>query len=308
MDPSDFGRLFKMFLGIPGFKPEDRSHFPRNQEDENEDPYNRDPMQRRDMETRNFTVLTDPLEIHRFFEQQMDDMLRNFGFGFGRAEERGCIALEEPPLQDEPKDSLRDFMLKEPVGQPRIDSDIDDDKVDIRDLEKLFKRTDRIEDKNEGVSRKSAVGGMNEDPIIRQFSGSIFGGADRLFTEVFDRQDNDGCFSKSFGTSVFEKSVKLPGGGIETNKTVRNSDGSEVSTVIRKYGDQTHEKIIKRDKNGKETIEDKFINLDNSGSSIENFENKFGRSLPEQPSARQEMMGPPQDHLYGSLWNKFWGN
>ena len=107
------------------------------------------------------------------------------------------------------------------MGQPRIDCDIDDDKVDIRDLEKLFKRTEMIEDQNERVDRKSVVGGMNEDPLIRQFSGSIFGGADRLFTKILDSRDDNGCFSNSFGTSVIEKSVKLPSGGIETNKIVR---------------------------------------------------------------------------------------
>merc|ERR1719228_1362991 len=95
-----------------------------------------------------FSVFTDPLEIHRFFEQQMDEMLRNFGHdlggfgGFGREGGQRSIILE-PRKEEEGRHSARDFMLKD-EGQPRVDTEIDSNKVDMEELETLLRRKEKM--------------------------------------------------------------------------------------------------------------------------------------------------------------------
>ena len=69
--------------------------------------------------SRGFNVLTDPLEMNRFFDQQLDEMLKMFGhsFGFGPRGSQGgfgdnrMIPLEEPDNEDQ--GFARDFMLKD---------------------------------------------------------------------------------------------------------------------------------------------------------------------------------------------------
>ena len=87
----------------------------------------------------------------------------------------------------------------------------------------------------------------------------------------------------------------------------RNSDGTEVVTVTRQMGDQSHQQTTTTDREGNITTENMFTNMDASG--LTQFDNKMdGGGWELQPSPREEMMSPPADQLYGDLWNKFWGN
>ena len=94
----------------------------------------------------------------------------------------------------------------------------------------------------------------------------------------------------------------------------RNSDGTEVTTVTRQMGDQAHQQTTTRDKDGNTTTEHRLTNIEQGA--LEQFDNKCqgdtsgqqGGGWEVQPSPRQEMMGPPGDKLYNSLWDKFWGN
>lgn len=112
MDPSEFGKLFRLFLGLPSHR-----HPRHHDEDAGGDKEHDNPrdqvMPRDDRGDRNFTVLTDPLEIHRFFEQQMDDMLRSFGHGFGGLGRGGGAIRMEPEEEEGAVGSARDFMLKD---------------------------------------------------------------------------------------------------------------------------------------------------------------------------------------------------
>eukprot|EP00092_Neocalanus_flemingeri_P020599 GFUD01022318.1.p1 GENE.GFUD01022318.1~~GFUD01022318.1.p1 ORF type:complete len:305 (+),score=117.59 GFUD01022318.1:371-1285(+) len=304
MDAGDFGKFFRLFLGLPTHRPP-RSNSPYEPDDGEPFPPNEDPSREQGMrgegrDRRHFTVLTDPLEIHRFFEQQMDDMLRNFGQGFGgfggagRETGRGAITLE--PQEEEVSGSVRDFMLKD-EGQPRVDTDLDSKQVDMGELETL-------------MGRKENRSGEEE---CGRGVGDLFGG---LLGRggFFDGATGGNTFLGTFGTSVVERSVSTPGGGVETSKTVRNSDGTEVITVTRQMGDQVHQQTTTKSRDGSTTTEHRLTNGEEGG--LEIFDNRWrGQTREEeggrwqvQPSPREEMMGPPGDQLYNSLRDKFWGN
>jgi len=105
------------------------------------------------------------------------------------------------------------------VGQPRVDTDLDSNQVDMGELETLMRRKDtRREEEESGRSRRDLFGGLMGD-------GGLFGGAQGGGVSIFGGLggDNGGSntFMRSFGTSVVEKTVTLPGGGVETSRTVR---------------------------------------------------------------------------------------
>ena len=117
MDPGDIGKLFRLFIGLPSDRP------PLNKNNHH-DEHQGDAVDPRDQvisendrggRRGGFTVFTDPLEIHRFFEQQMDDMLRNFGQGFGGLGGGGAIMMDPRSREDDKSScgSVRDFMLKD---------------------------------------------------------------------------------------------------------------------------------------------------------------------------------------------------
>merc|ERR1712004_792512 len=79
-------------------QPENREHdhWPHNE---------RSPRDEADL----YKVFTNPLEMNRFFEEQMDEMLRNFGQGFFGGDLQPAL-----PHADDEKGSKRDLMLKDP--------------------------------------------------------------------------------------------------------------------------------------------------------------------------------------------------
>jgi len=310
MDPGELGKLFRLFLGLPTDRPplNRNNHHDENQEDAF---HPRDQVTGgEDRGRRGFTVFTDPLEIHRFFEQQMDDMLRSFGQGLGGLGGGGAIMMD--PREDDRSScgSVRDFMLKD-EGQPQVDKDMDSSQVDIGELEKLLGRKDNVKVEKEDVDkgRRDLFGGS-----MRIGDGGLFGGIQEapgggvgIFGGLGRNEGENNSFFRSFGTSVVEKSTRLPNGGVETSRTVRNSDGTEVVTLTRKIGDQVHQQTTTTDREGNTITENKFTNIDEGG--LTQFDNKIdGGGWQVQPSPRQEMMGPPTDQLYNTLWNKFWGN
>jgi len=310
MDPNEFGKLFRLFLGLPSYRHPRDGEYPYDRDERASFPLgDEDPRsEQEDRSRRNFSVLTDPLEIHRFFEQQMDDMLKNFG-GLGRERGgRGAISLE-PSEEEGGSHPARDFMLKD-EGQPRVDRDLDSEQVDMGELETLMrsKETRRGEEEYGRGSREQIGGLLGE--------GGLFGGLQGENNGFFGGSvGGQHSFIGTFGTSVVEQSISKPGGGQETSRIVRNSDGSEETTITRQMGDQVHKETTTREKDGSTTNDHRFINMEQSG--MEQFNHKWqqgeakeemGRVWEVQPSPRQEMMAPPADQLYNSLWDKFWGN
>merc|ERR1719186_2209563 len=103
-------------------------------------------------------------------------------------------------------------------------------------------------------------------------------------------------FLQTFSSSVVERSVSMPGGGVETSRTVRNSDGTEVTTVTRQMGDQVHQQTTTRDKDGNTTTEHRLTNIEQGA--LEQFDNKC------QGDTSGQLGGPaqPQTGDDGTSW------
>merc|ERR1719266_3243167 len=126
----------------------------------------------------------------------------------------------------------------------------------------------------------------------------------------FDRRESPsegpGSNFYSFGSSLSQRSVTGPDGRLETTRTVRNSDGSEVVTVTKQMGDKSYEIVTNRSKDGSVSTEEKLVNI------AENELDKFKEDLKDnkqqlRSQPRDDMMRrpPAHDELLPSLWKKF---
>ncbi|XP_071440869.1 HCLS1-associated protein X-1 [Hetaerina americana] len=146
-----------------------------------------------------FPVLSDPLEIHRYFEQQMEhmqQMLKNFSMFshssiFDESHPKSFGAIESP---DTGSQSLRDEYLKQSDGTTPIirkDADLD--------------------------SRVGAegLGGILDDPLPEQ----------RIVPTIPAPK------FRFFGESIITQTVRKPDGTVETRTTKKRSDGTEETVV-----------------------------------------------------------------------------
>ena len=143
MDPRDF---FRGVFGIPRNHP--RTLFPDQQDEEQEEQEEHNPQGFQG----SFHVYTNPLEMEKFFSQQFDEILKQFGFGAGG--HFGTPGMFSGPMQPDDKFPLsgeeetgaRDFMLKKdnhpgylrPETTPERRRDVEVDEFSPDDLEKLY--------------------------------------------------------------------------------------------------------------------------------------------------------------------------
>jgi len=312
MDPNDLLRnLFRGFFGFPrhqddwsrsnNFGINEGRNFRDDDEDTNSDPHSHG---NQETNSRGFTVYTDPLELHKYFDQQMDEMLQMFGqsFGFGGFGNRDGLSEGVgvfPPshgrmvpyedLTDEPAapdDHARDFMLREEPDQPRVDTEVDWDKLDREEIDRLMTR-------ESGDNERSF-----RNPVTDLFPSHRGAG---------HKTPGYGFSFQSFGSSVSERSVTRPNGGVETTKTVKSSDGSEEVTVTRRLGDRAHEQVTRRDKAGATLTEENLVNIQEAD--LESFNKSFDSGRHNSPrmqedDARDKMIRPPPR----GLWDTFFGN
>lgn len=192
-----------------------------------------------------FNVLTDPLEMHRFFEQQMNEMLRSFQQWnipdmFGHVD---MPALEYP--EEHKSKNLRDQVLKPSFTPAKT---WEEEKVDT-DLDAKV--------------RKSGIGSIiteGEAPYAQQVSPF-----------------NPGC--RSFTSkSIIRRSNRRPDGSVEQEEIVRDSSGNEKRTVTHTIGDQSHIVITESGPDGTKQV-DQLINIDED--KVKEFEERWNR--PKQP-------------------------
>ena len=301
MDPNDLLRnMFRGFFGFPKHQDDwSRSNnfgfnegrkFRDDDDDTDSDPHSHEIPE---SNPRGFTVYTDPLELHKYFDQQMDEMLQMFGqsFGFGGLGNRHgpshgrMLPYEDQTLEPAaPDDHARDFMLREEPGQPRVDTEVDWDKLDREEIDRLMTR-------ESGDSERSF-----RSPVMDLFPSHRGSG---------QKNPGSGFSFQSFGTSVSEQSVTRPNGGVETTRRVRSSDGSEEVTVTRRLGDQAHEQVTRRDKAGATVTEENLVNIQEAD--LESFNKSFdtGRhNIPrmQQDDARDKMIRPPPRGLLDTFF------
>ena len=211
MDPPDLRSLFRSFFGyssdrdIPMMRPPYQ-----DDHDDDEDSGYRDRSAHGDINPRGFSVFSDPLEMSRFFDQQMDEMLRMFGGNLGLGGGAPNMIPWEPESETRDHSSpghARDFMLKDD-GQPRVDSEVEWDKLDMDELDQLMtKKKTREDSPRDRMSVFDLFPGLGH-PHHHHHPGN------------FDSQP-PAVRSFGFGSSFSEKTTRNSNGGIETVKTQR---------------------------------------------------------------------------------------
>ena len=218
-----------------------------NQESDQDQPNGPNPPNQQ----RHFGVFSSPLEMESFFNQQLDEMLKQFGFGqFGSPGFFGSVNPTPGPEQGVPfvqeqdeGEGSRDFMLKKEWDHNR-DHDHRDKEINEptqEDWNRLF------------PGRQQQQRGMHHHP----------------------RQDPFSFFS---GSSFSSSTVTNPDGTIEQRKTIRNSDGSETAIVSKKHGDECHTVTTTTNPDGTQTIEES-----NACQELSQF-NMTIRQMPDAPS------------------------
>merc|ERR1712241_256192 len=277
MDPRDFRSVFRQMFGFPnhGGRSHDRGDIYQEEYDPRQERPDQHGVRSADPEqfSRGFSVYTDPFEMNIFFDQQLDEMLKMFGhsFGFGSSHGEGHHyggfghGDRMIPMEPEPEcpSNARDFMWRDDGQQPRVDTELDSDTVDMRELDELMRK--------------------RNNPII-------------------PRQERPSNILDLF--SMSQRTVTGPNGSLETTRTVRNSDGSEVVTVTKQLGDKSYEVVTNRDKDGTVTTEERLVNITENELDKFKMDLKENKELLSQP--RDAMMtSPVYDKLLPSLWKKF---
>lgn len=307
MDPRDFRSIFRQMFGFPNHGGQSREDIYQERDELDPRQERRFPDDGRSTETdgfnfhsRGFSVYTDPLEMNRFFDQQLDEMLRmfghSFGFGSGHGEAHsyggfGPGANRMIPMEPVEPDSdiqahARDFMLKDDGQQPRVDIEVDSDSVDMKELDQLMKSRDNPCDFHHHP-RQNNLWDLFPRPSL-------------------ERRDEGERLHSFGGGSISVTQRTVTGNGCqETTRTVKNGDGSEVVTVTKQVGDKSYETVTSRTRDGAVSTEERLVNI--TENELDQFkldlkDNK--QELRSQP--RDDMIrSPKHDQLFPSLWKKF---
>jgi len=264
MDPQDLGRFFRGFFGFPGRdgRGGDYPGGPLGQGDEDENlPPSFTPKDP-------WAVLTEPLHMHRFFQQEMDELLK----GLGSDIFKGLGAHNHSDWEDtarlkggEIEGSKRDFMLKH--DDDHKDGDMDD-KVESLELDKLFGR------------RRGEVGPEG---------GMLAPEIPPTQWQTVPRHSQDGHSSSySWGMSTSSKTVMAGDGSRESRTTTRHGDGRVSEVVVREDpGGYSCTERRELDSQGRETLKE--------------------TTCQEGQHFREAMrhQGPPGDKAFNMLWDKF---
>ncbi|XP_020278514.1 HCLS1-associated protein X-1 [Pseudomyrmex gracilis] len=215
-----------------------------------------------------FNIFSDPLEMAKYFESQMDNMLKNFGFG------HNSFFRMLPGIEEDIK-AL-------PFAEHEPERNID---IDLR--EKMLK------------SKPEIFGEQNhEQKIDTDVDGKIT-------TEEFSKLWNKGSLetvkpsaphSFSFGRSVRKEIVRNPDGTIEEKQVIRDSKGNEETIISRVIGDKRYVVTTKKDKNGFETKSEDLFNIDEN--ELKEFTQKW------KPKSDTDTNQPILSRF---PWDKFFG-
>jgi len=316
MEPGPFGQLFKLLLGSrrgPDGRHEGAPQQPENREHDHWPHNERSPRDEADL----YKVFTNPLEMNRFFEEQMDEMLRNFGQGFFGGDLRsgppgpfGGRLQPALPHADDENGSKRDLMLRDPkhssAAPPPAESLRDEDLSD--NWQSLLGGKRQVGTQGQLFGTDEDSGGVS--PLERRdlegprSNWDRFGGRGfRSGTFNFGNQGPDmeqfqgegrGGGVRFFSSSVSESTVRGPDGGLETTRTVRSSDGREEVTVIKQLPD------------GSSRTETRVTEGNHKGSKEEGW-SLVPRGGLEVPGPREEMLGQKPESVLDELWQTFFG-
>lgn len=171
-----------------------------------------------------FRIFSDPLEITRHFESQMDNLLKSFFFGFHHEDPNMFPPALAPPFTTPQEENLRDKMLKPHSDNsevtPKLDVDLDD-KVTVDNFSNVWDKY------NEPAKYKStATVVMQRKEFTRKPDGTIE--QKRII------KDNDGneeiTVSRQIGDKLHTITTKKDKDGVETKtEDLVNIDKNDVT-------------------------------------------------------------------------------
>uniref|UniRef100_A0A069DS24 Uncharacterized protein n=1 Tax=Panstrongylus megistus TaxID=65343 RepID=A0A069DS24_9HEMI len=189
----------------------------------------------------------DVMDMHKYFEQQMDEMIKNFHSSLFGSD---LLQLPESSFGDpnnrSEKENIPNKYLKPWVEQSLPENDLKQDtdidgSVTAGDLRKIFPN-----EEEENVASSAHVP------------------------------------SKVFGQSVITRIIRTADGRLEKEKRVHGSDGREEVSLVRQIGDQKYKVITKKDgQTGVTDTTEELINLDEEKLA------EFNRKWEEQKSNRK---------------------
>jgi len=333
MDPNDFHRIFRGFFGLTGVPGGGGREVPPHRHEDF--PYREDeqvnPRSENNKGIFNFQVFTNPLEMHKYFEQEMEQMVREFS-GLGdrhRLEDESLRPWTTVPPDQNP-DSDRQLMLKDDgyvAEHGRQDTDVDDNNLSADHLADLFKKKpeddERIiselnpppSDFEDGVVspgsllRRFGFGfpgpdgmvppGQEEGPgsLLRQF-GFVSPGTEGFFSPAIEEGVRTFSFSRSTTT------VRRPDGSVEVQEKSRNPDGTETVTIRRLEGGQ--ETVVQHGGH-----QDQEIPWNSSKGSRDGHLHDDRPGFLQPPGGLDDRGGillpPPADKQFSPIFSKFFG-
>jgi len=319
MEPGGLGQLFRLLLG-PRRGPEGGQDGPHQQPNRDHDqwPPNERPV--RD-EAELYKVFTNPLEMNRFFEEQMDEMLRNFGQGFFGGDLRtgppgpwGGHLQPALPQPHEENGSKRDLMLRDPHSHVVPDTPAKAKQLEDEDLSDNWqsllgeKRMPGKQGQLFGSEEESRSGCSPSERGLprgwfgnRGFGGGAFDFGNQGSSGLEQSPGGGGGGVKFFSSSVSESTVRGPDGGLETTRIVRNSDGREEVTVTKRLADGSSTTETRVTGGGKLAGEGTGTALDDGSWTV------VPRGGMSVPGPRDEMLGQNPESVLGDLWQTFFG-
>jgi hypothetical protein len=257
-----------------------------------------------------FHMFTNPLELQKHFEQQMQEVMKSLG-------EDGQLA--DYDVRDEYlKPGFENEIMQELRKQKAIDTDLDDEWVEdceasekvsnylafifriyADQLHSLLQRMSpdlkamlpsKMEDKNRVLTDDEKI----MDRLIGRKPDESVAETKPKRSLAKPNQTPSGVFGgsfqgpKMFGQSVVSHTVRRPDGTYETRKTVRDSDGNAKTTVIRSTADGRVEKITSDGDTGSKLVDEvRRFAVDSNDKPIVDFDSRYyalhkgGYTLPK---------------------------
>ncbi|XP_043252127.1 HCLS1-associated protein X-1 isoform X2 [Colletes gigas] len=175
-----------------------------------------------------FHIFSEPLEITRYFESQINEILKNFMFEFGSQVPGQNTFIDTFPFENSQQENLRDKMLKSSENvnqlQPKLDTDLD------------------------------------KEVTMDNFSN--------IWSQYSKEGQPEAMFPKQriFGKSISKRFIHRPDGTIEQKQVIRDNEGNEETIISHQKGDKMYTVITKKDKYGVETKTENIVDIDSSES------------------------------------------
>ncbi|XP_012273037.1 HCLS1-associated protein X-1-like [Orussus abietinus] len=218
-----------------------------------------------------FKIFSDPFGIVRYYEQQMDDMMKGIFSGFesnGAIFDFGDGNFEALPFeQPKSEGSLRDKFLRP-------------DKEHHLNLPALQDKEDTILD-----------GKFNSKDLIQAWKNREQEPSEEVqITKPFE--------SHSYKKMNSIRIIQRPDGTVEKHKTFTDSQGNKETVITRQIGDKVHTIKTKVDPTGTETKFEDLINMNEND--LKQFDQQWRETQNNKPFE-------DQNSLNYFPWHKFFG-